>query len=588
MQKNKVMISVILNVLLVHLSLAQPISQPKVKWKFQSQSPVRGGISMRDDALYFGNAEGVVHCVNKNNGSVNWIFKTNGAVVSAPLVTGNKVIVSSRDNHVYGLESATGNQLWKFTMQPEPAHKWGWDYYMASPVVLGKTAFIGSGDHHLYALNADNGKLVWKFKTGNKVRATPLLYQGKLYAPSFDGIVYVLDPANGNLLWKFETEGAHLNSDDFGWDRNSINSTPVIQDSLMVFGSRDGSVYCVNINSHKQKWKFSYGPSWAIASPIIRNNAVLTSWSDNSLFCSIDLQSGKEKWKYNCGSYVYPNPVADEKHVYTGAGNGKVFAFDFETGALKWEYQTAGAVLSSPLLDHGTLYIGSDDGNVYAIEEGVPSFRAVYLPNTFKSKFIEQGMLVDDKIAPYFTAKGYQKLDSASLAGFMNDRVKDGISSVIVFAHDYLPITVAGSDPSTSLIRKYMEAGGKIVRPGQVPNMVKLDNKGNYAGVDFAYAKKLLGIKVDVPFESGFYFAKATQDGLNWGLSEKGGATNSFVSAEGLMVLAVNELGRPGIWFKHIGSKPYGGYLSCRTWSWIAEIQQKDLDILFSLAEYGL
>ena len=117
--------------------------------------------------------------------------------------------------------------------------------------------YVGSGDHHLYALDLNQGELLWKFKTGNKVRSTPLIHENKLYAPSFDGVVYVLDPANGKQLWKFETDGAHLNSGNFGWDRNAINASPVISDSLMVFGSRDGSLYCVNINTRKLKWKFT-------------------------------------------------------------------------------------------------------------------------------------------------------------------------------------------------------------------------------------------------------------------------------------------------------------------------------------------
>jgi outer membrane protein assembly factor BamB len=587
MQKNKVMMFVFLHVLLVQTGVAQLPNVPKIKWKFQSLSPIRGGISMQGNFLFFGNAEGIMHSLNKNTNTLQWTFKANGAIVCTPAIGNGQVLFSSRDNHVYSLDASTGKLKWRFNTDPETPHKWGWDYYMASPVVAGKIVFAGSGDHNLYALNADNGKLLWKFKTGNKIRATPLLHQGKLYLPSFDGIVYVLDAANGNLLWKFETEGAHLNSDNFGWDRNSINATPAIQDSLMVFGSRDGSIYCVNINTHREKWKFTYGPTWSIASPLIRNGAVLTSWSDNSLFCSIDLLSGKERWKYDCGSFVYPNPTTDDQNVYTGAGNGKVFAFNYTTGALQWQYQTSGPVLSSPLMDQGVVYIGSDDGNLYAFQKKQQVFRAVYMPEHFKSAFVAQ-LKVDGNIAPYFISKGYEKLDSASLLQFMSTRIKDGLQSVIVFAHDYLPPNITGEDPAKSLFRKYMESGGKVIRPGFPPNFYKADASGKFIGQDLSYGEKLLDVKIDVPFEGGNYFASATRDGLNWGLPEKLTATNPYVANEGLVILAINELGRPGIWYKKIGDKPSGGYVSCRTWGWGASAQQKDLDLLFALAEYGL
>jgi len=550
-------------------------------WKFESGSGIRGGFVKEANQLYFGNSDGIVHSIDTKTATIQWTFKAQGAINSTPALTKNSIIVGSRDNNIYSLNKDTGKQIWKFTMKPNPAHRLGWDYFMSSPLVNSKMTYVGSGDQNLYALDTETGRLLWTFKTGDKIRATPTLHNEKLYIPSFDGFVYVLDALRGNLLWRFETEGASLESENFGWDRRSINSTPVITDSLMVFGSRDGSVYCVNILTRKQKWKFSYGPTWAIVTPAIVNNTVMVGWSDNSLFCAIDLLTGKEKWNFNCGSFIYSNPVVSNRNVYFGSGNGRIICLDQIDGKLKWEHRTLTPVLSNPLFENGKLFIADDDGVVYCLSE-TSAPRGVYHPRKFQTPFIEHGLAIDTSIDPYFTSRGFVPLDSAALIAFMENCINQNERGVVILAHDYLPATVLEKNGDTSLLRKFMEAGGRVVGPGLLPGIAKLDSTGNFNGMNYKFPTELMGISIDAPLESGNYFAKATDAGLRLGLPKNLRATNAMVSPEGLEILAMNEIGRPAIWMKKIGTKG-GGYIACRTWSYLTTAREENLEVLWKL-----
>ncbi|HMQ89316.1 MAG TPA: PQQ-like beta-propeller repeat protein, partial [Flavilitoribacter sp.] len=243
-------------------SQQRSIDHPHIRWQYNAGAPVRGGIAVDGNRLYFGNSAGVFTCLDKTTGQPVWEFKTGGAITCTPAVTDGKVIFQSRDNRVYALKTSNGKAAWQFNMETSTPHTWGWDYYTPAPVVSGGQILIGSGDHRLYALNAKTGKKIWHFEAGDKIRAAPLAAENRLYVPAFDGYVYVLDPATGAETAKFKTEGVGYYDKVYGWDRTSITGQPALSGGRLVFGSRDGGLYCVDARTLEQKWRFAYGSSW--------------------------------------------------------------------------------------------------------------------------------------------------------------------------------------------------------------------------------------------------------------------------------------------------------------------------------------
>ena len=564
-------------------SQSKPIENPQIKWRFKSEAPIRGGLVSDERHVYFGNSEGGVYCVEKETGEQVWHYKTSGAITSTPALANNYLIVSSRDNSVYALNLADGKLIWKFKMQKPTPHTWGWDYYDASPVVHEGMVYIGSGDNHLYALNIKSGKLKWQYQTQDKIRASPVISGENIFVPSFDGFLYALTIKNGKLSKKYKTEGVDFYEEVYGWDRTSLTSKPALQDNLMVFGSRDGGLYCINADTFHKKWRFSYGTSWVGSAPVISNSIVYVGWSDKLLFSAVDLWTGKELWNYNCNAYVYSTPTIDEENVYVGAFNGKVFGFNKLSGDLDWEIQTGASILSSPLLDQRVIYIGNDDGDLIAIEEGRELYKAVYLPE-FEN---EHPLLSEKKIAPYLREYGYQKLDTITLKSFMEKRIEDQKASVIVFSHQYLPKAVSGENANQSLLKRYMEAGGRVVWLNYFPNLWTVDGAMNIIGSNPQYAIDLLEIDFDVNMDYGTYFAKATPEGLEWNLPASFNAPGSSISDKSKVIpLALNEFGRIAAFWKPFGDKQSGGFVSFCSWSDMP-INQSDLETIKAIAEYG-
>jgi eukaryotic-like serine/threonine-protein kinase len=555
------------------------------KWKFETLGAVRGSVSILGDRIYVGSSDTYLYCLNKNTGDIFWKFKTSGAINSTPALDHNAVYFTSRDNALYSLNATTGALNWKFETGELLPHKWGWDYFISSPTVNFGAIYFGSGDGNVYSVAAIDGKLNWKFATKGRIRCTPAVKDNVVYVGSFDANMYALDKETGELKWKFETDGLRFNSDSSGWDRNSIDSSPAIMDSVLAFGSRDGNVYAINSQTGKLYWKFSYGPTWSISSPAIHNNTVFIGWSDNYLFSAIDLKTGKERWRYQCRYYVYSSPVASDSIVYVGSHDRSLYGLHTRTGEKVWQVRLNAGILSSPVIDDNILYIGSDDGAVYAFEK---STKPVIHKAVFSLNGVPGYWNTDPRLAPYLMSYGYDLMDSIKLEKFLTKHINDKQPSVVVFTTERIPPTLLGGTNSPGLLREYLEAGGKVVWTGNIPNVHRFDSRGNVIGENSAVAEKLLDVHFDITHDWGSYNISSTAEGKKWGLPNWWIGTFSVKPQADLQVLAVNEYNRPSVWVKNYGGKEGAGFVMYRGWETSRSARDHELEMVRRLAEYGL
>ncbi len=83
----------------------------------------------------------------------------------------------------------------------------------------------------------------WETKLGSRVSA-PVIADGRLFAADVEGhAVCALDAADGKVLWRFTAEGR-------------VDSPPTYHEGRLLFGSRDGSVYCVRASDGALAWRF--------------------------------------------------------------------------------------------------------------------------------------------------------------------------------------------------------------------------------------------------------------------------------------------------------------------------------------------
>jgi len=88
---------------------------------------------------------------------------------------------------------------------------------LTQPIACGGRVYVASADEHtVYALNADDGKMLWSHTAGGRIDSAPTFHKGLLLLGSADGQVTCLDAVDGGLVWRFRAAPKDLRVVSFG------------------------------------------------------------------------------------------------------------------------------------------------------------------------------------------------------------------------------------------------------------------------------------------------------------------------------------------------------------------------------------
>ena len=566
--------------------------QGGVKWRFATRSAVRSTPAVTATRVFIGSGDSTLYALDRATGRLIWRFDAGGPVPSSPAVAQGLVIAATLGGRIFAVSEATGALRWSMKTGPSLAkniHPAGeWDLYASSPVITGSSVLIGAGDGNVYALDLTSGKERWRVKTNGKVRATPSVRDGVAVVGSFDGRVYAIDVATGKTRWVHHTSGDSIDLQKAGYDRRSIQSTAAIAEGHVFLGSRDDGFYAIDFATGQRKWRQSHGGSWVVASPAARDGKAYVGSSDGRFIHAVDIASGRELWRTTITMNAIASPVLTRDLLVvatasTNSGRGELLALDVGTGAIRWRLMFPDAVWSTPVVVGNELFIGSDDGNVYAIHETnklIPRLAVYYDSVRSTLPFRAGGRLAFE----YFRGVGYQALDADSIARFMTERIQDGVPSVVVFATDVLPTTVVPVAEDSVLLRRYLDAGGKVVWLGEPIASLVRDSTGRPTAVDLKRTERV----IDVSMESLEYDHNATHPtavGRQWGLDRWFRGDYPIAPSSQIRPLALDELGKTSAWVRSYRSdRPGSGFV--QLWGLGATLER--LPYVKAVAEYGL
>jgi outer membrane protein assembly factor BamB len=200
------------------------------KWFHTTLSPIEAPPAIGPDGtVYVASGDNVVNAL-RPDGTTKWSRRLSllGSIKSAPAVVGDRVYVTSENNALYALATASGSVIWQRSLDnilsgigissspalgpdgtvyfggrnnrvvaysPTGSLLWSFETQgdvVSSPIVdMDGNVFVGSDDNHLYALSGKTGALIWKYQTGNDVQSSPAMDDnGTVYVGSSDGFLY--------------------------------------------------------------------------------------------------------------------------------------------------------------------------------------------------------------------------------------------------------------------------------------------------------------------------------------------------------------------------------------------------------------
>jgi eukaryotic-like serine/threonine-protein kinase len=552
-------------------------------WSFNASAPVRSTPLIKRSIVYFGTAKGDFFAINKKTAQVKWKYNTGYAIHSSAGSAKGKIFFADNKQTVYCLDENTGKLVWKFDMGKKIEYPWRFDYYYSSPALYENDLIIGGDDGYVYRLNQQTGKLIWKFQTKGLVRSTPAVYKNTILFGDTEATFYSIDAKSGRKLWDFKVIGDSIDDYKYGYDKRAITSSPNTSGNKVLFGSRDACLYCLNADSGKFLWKISHEPSWIVSTVAVKDSFVITGTSDGRFVQALNLETGREIWKHKTALAVWASPLINNDKVYTGGYDGQLLCLDLKTGNRISQFATNGIIYSSPVISDSLLYVGSDDGNLYALKGRKATApdpalkRFVYYDNSMPVYFRGSS---ETRIKNYLANNDFKVITSDTLAALFS-QIADAKNSVVVADGFYFPKAVWQGNEN-SVLRKYLDAGGRLVLLGNNPLFYEMDEKTKDINLSIPRTDSVFGIHYginDTRAFGGLYPSFPTDRGKELGLPDHWVSNFGLDEKQVDIVLGKNENGEASAYVKKYKN---GG---CLVQIWMNESLPVNLDAIIKVSE---
>ncbi len=295
------------------------------------------------------------------------------------LVAGGRVFVSDRGGGIYAVGASDGRLLW--TRQEDKERRQEDKSYSEVPLVMGDIAYFGRRTG-IAALSVLNGETVWSYDILHGAsESSPLMIANVLIVCGCDGIVYGLDAQSGAEEWKqdvlSDAPPAPLGFDAKRGRYLGILARPKVaaSDGKTLFQPifDQSRVVALDCASGKPRWSFAAG-GWIFANPVATGGAVYIGTNDQHFYC-LDKNSGKVLWKFKANGPIGVGAAVHDHAVYFGSRNGTFYRLAAKTGEKQWSFELACPVSCAPLVTDDTVYLTGREGQLYALQTSDGSLR---------------------------------------------------------------------------------------------------------------------------------------------------------------------------------------------------------------------
>jgi len=571
-----------------------------VRFTVRTGAAIRGRPLVHAGLLVFGSNDGHVYAVDARSGVERWRRQTGGAVASSAAASGDRLYIASRDGYLYCLAAPDGSVRWRHRFGAELGAQNYWDHLLSSPVVRDGRVYIGGGDGTLVALDAGSGALQWRFDAGARIRSTPAVHGGLVVVGTMAGQVIAVDATSGRERWRFATDGAAHSFADQGNDTTSVFASPTVAGALVTIGGRDGQLYALDLATGKLAWRSTHdGSSWILSTAF--DGATVYVGSGSALIVqAADPATGAERWRFRTRGAVFASiTIADDTLLFSDLA-GVLHAVDRRSGTAQWQFPLGSPSFATPVVADGIVYAASDSGVLVALDVAptpatalAPARRIVAWEGAKSPAaygWFRNG--VDLAILGQLKGAGYEQMAPAALADFIAAFVAESAParapSVVVFADNRIPAALSDASAGPAPIRRYLEAGGKVVLLGPNPVSYRTDEaSGELVDIDTTWPERVFGVPhPPPPAANGYYVNRPTAAGARIGLRSSAIAYAAIAvqPGPGFTPLALDEFGHAGAWLQGYGGRPGSGLLQLA----LPRQQTADLSEAVTAIEYGI
>jgi outer membrane protein assembly factor BamB len=311
-------------------------------------------VATEEDAEIEKEEEPIVEMVEKvtlGMEDMSWSFKTNGGIASSPIIVDNKIFFGSKDGILYALDLDTNLEIWHYKSDGP---------ILCQPAVHDNTLFFSSSEV-FFALDIRSGEVLWKYDTkaddAQKKRkdqwdyhdSSPVIDNNIVYFGSSVGYIYGFDITTGEIAWEFATQNEAI-----------VRHTPLIHEGVMYIGDWSGIYYAIDINTKQTIWTKNFLGPFQSSSAIFEN--VLVFGGRASTIHAVERATGENIWNYSVGSWVSGDPVIVNGTLYFSTSDTKsLYAVEVESGKPLKKYFIYKNSFSRSVIIDNLIYIATGD-----------------------------------------------------------------------------------------------------------------------------------------------------------------------------------------------------------------------------------
>lgn len=302
-----------------------------------------------------------------------WTYRSGVLIEFPPTIDGGSLYLLDDDGMLRAIAKTSGRIRW---------HQRVGRLAAASPAVGDGRVYavalrgIGSATGRVAAYRASDGRQVWSKALPSRAESSPLLRNGRLFFGSEDGTVYAVEARTGRTIWTYRADGA-------------VKGGPTLANGTLYFGDYAGKVHAVSARSGREVWSvgtngthFGFGSGSFYSTAAVAFGRVYLGNTDGRVY-SFAASSGKLAWATGTGAYVYGSPAVANTPglgptVYVGSYDGSFYALDARSGAKRWSFSVGQRISGSATIVGRVVYfsnLGTDETHGLDARTGKRVFR---------------------------------------------------------------------------------------------------------------------------------------------------------------------------------------------------------------------
>ncbi len=169
------------------------------RWRTPLGGAVVGSPLVLNGTVFAGALDRSFYALDAANGEVKWQFEGDGWFWASPVEADGVIYAATLQGSLYALDQQ-GQQLWSIPAEAAGA-------IVAAPVVLENSVIVATTERTVHQFSRVDGREEWSFGVGEQVRADMVNKGEVVYLIDTKGVVHALHTGLRRELWTHVTDG---------------------------------------------------------------------------------------------------------------------------------------------------------------------------------------------------------------------------------------------------------------------------------------------------------------------------------------------------------------------------------------------